>query len=823
MLECTANAYCDANVTACLACSGLFVAERTLGTTLTTTAPTTPYLRLPATNGPATPTAPSAERTLSAVPTFAVAGQACLEAAEDGQAVTTTLLLETDNGNEIVFLERSNQLCTLWQVNPSRTHKIPIGRSYHGYAWEPYSGKYDQLEFHCDSSTCSVTLPPLPNDDYQYELVAFDHELPSREDEVARFLEQATFGPTRETIRSIPDTFEEWIKDQQEEIQMSSHRQFFRERATQRSSVPSARGISTHPCKAGSRYRKYALTDRDNQQDVTFYTDPVTGRKLVIVDDQARTVLDTTSPLVGSDGTLVPDGQYRLCGFGGNDIGEILRFRYNGRCDDLSIQGEGALTNPKVFFDSQTQPTNPPVNLGSNKVEKIAETELYLTADLDDENCNLVPPQRGKKVYSVIGELDGQQWLFDPQLVMLENTLENPLMDGGGPLMEQTLLTDAEKKADRKASRNQVACSNVPMTFLNEDFCQLSYDPHACSLRDFPDTPIILDTDTFKKIYQATGNGEQGTRYVYAVEGLDQTSGTSSPPCTPGQTSRWMLSDCLAPVQVQVGSATTAVFATLLSESMDRNDLLRDVTFPLLGSSCDQQDETKFDFLVEADGKCWLNVHRDHLQVYDFSGWVAYHPGGTDAIESQIETFLLQFPDSHDMDRWEGWSTDFRLVLGRYGDSIAFSSLPSYLATEEVASSLGAVSHIQNVGPTVVCGSHNESENQLSTSGKHFVGALLPKASVNQAQIAFSKQKKYVWLAIALNGQDALRQRVAWTLSQILVVSTGYTEFTEAWVSFYDVSVSPAYLLCVFVCALFSPSLKCRFSSDMPLAHIVTF
>ena len=51
-------------------------------------------------------------------------------------------------------------------------------------------------------------------------------------------------------------------------------------------------------------------------------------------------------------------------------------------------------------------------------------------------------------------------------------------------------------------------------------------------------------------------------------------------------------------------------------------------------------------------------------------------------------------------------------------------------------------------------------------------------------------QKETVWLEIALHGKDQLRQRMAWALSQILVVSPfsiDNTKQTESFLTYYDI------------------------------------
>ena len=67
---------------------------------------------------------------------------------------------------------------------------------------------------------------------------------------------------------------------------------------------------------------------------------------------------------------------------------------------------------------------------------------------------------------------DGNWTLHDFRTLFHENTKTNPLMDGGGSIM------------DRAASANNdnlvVLCSNVQRNFINEPFCKLSYDEDAC-------------------------------------------------------------------------------------------------------------------------------------------------------------------------------------------------------------------------------------------------------------------------------------------------------------------------------------------------------
>ena len=250
------------------------------------------------------------------VPLFKQVGQACWTAKNDARAVTKALEMSKEG---VVYLSRSFQLCTLVQVDVNRTRFVPVGRSYENNAWEPYMTNLLVVPptFSCDPVTCQVKLPPLlPG--HSYELVGYHYTVPKR-DEIARFLEQATFGPTRNALDQFPSSFGHWIKDQQDVVPPSLHREFYRARLNARIDVPSTIGLPTQPCDGGARYRRFAFTELDQEIDIR--TDSATGRKVLYVDNQARTVLETKKLTVRERGieTEVADGMYvyhsinRLC------------------------------------------------------------------------------------------------------------------------------------------------------------------------------------------------------------------------------------------------------------------------------------------------------------------------------------------------------------------------------------------------------------------------------------------------------------------------------------------------------------------------------
>lgn len=96
-------------------------------------------------------------------------------------------------------------------------------------------------------------------------------------------------------------------------------------------------------------------------------------------------------------------------------------------------------------------------------------------------------------------------------------------------------------------------------------------------------------------------------------------------------------------------------------------------------------------------------------------------------------------------------------------------------------------------GATVVCGSPYEVATIPDPdTGSPFLGSFNLYTQFNNTGFnAFNvRQKESVWLDIALHGKDQLRQRMAWALSQILVVSPDSVQNTfesECFLTYYDI------------------------------------
>ena len=205
--------------------------------------------------------------------------------------------------------------------------------------------------------------------------------------------------------------------------------------------------------------------------------------------------------------------------------------------------------------------------------------------------------------------------------------MEAPAPDAGGQIVrDATNVIKPEFAA---------MCANAPRSFLSDDDCIFSYEKTACNVgtkfyssQDFDNMPpfyLQITPETARGLWQVTGAGAPGTRYPYAVDGLRVSDDNRvNPPCQRSTKSRWMNITCSGNEE-PAGSTLTDIFGTLLGNSRDKNPLLRDVTNR---DTCDTADEELRGFEIkDSNGNCWLHVHPDHMNVYDFEYWTREHPG----------------------------------------------------------------------------------------------------------------------------------------------------------------------------------------------------
>jgi len=174
------------------------------------------------------------------------------------------------------IVSKTKGLCILLRrATGSKDRRAALARSYGNTgSWERSPGLFAQTDsgvvVTCVSgqTTCDVTLPALNDDGLEYVLESYEHET-TAEGRAARFLEQATFGPTLDEINDLTASgngFEAWVEAQLA-LPASSHREFYRRRTNPKYEMPYRVGaVGPRPCELYSRWRKYAITSRDKLQ-----------------------------------------------------------------------------------------------------------------------------------------------------------------------------------------------------------------------------------------------------------------------------------------------------------------------------------------------------------------------------------------------------------------------------------------------------------------------------------------------------------------------------------------------------------------------------
>jgi hypothetical protein len=141
------------------------------------------------------------------------------------------------------------------------------------------------------------------------------------------------------------------------------------------------------------------------------------------------------------------------------------------------------------------------------------------------------------------------------------------------------------------------------------------------------------------------------------------------------------------------------------------------------------------------------------------------------------------FPVWHELSRWNDNKVGLEGGSFSLGDVIDFYDLPGELFSENLADALGIDLSVEGddsdgsgiIEPhkaTIVCGSPFEVENDPLLGGSQGTGAF--DAASQEYQTTFESlrsQWHIIWMKAALEDPGQLRQRVAWVLSQILVIS----------------------------------------------------
>jgi uncharacterized protein (DUF1800 family) len=294
-------------------------------------------------------------------------------------------------------------------------------------------------------------------------------------------------------------------------------------------------------------------------------------------------------------------------------------------------------------------------------------------------------------------------------------------------------------------------------------------------------------------------HGADGTTVVahHAVKGglsmdLDPTKTATSGAATTG-----------------LSADTKATIVKVLGDSTDTaNPFVRDVNIHASGLTCTTSSGSNtVGARVEVAGTCWEHVHPDTYNVVDGSFWTLSHPGNklfSAALNpirrvAELGKIDLVLPASHMMSRWSDTKKQFP-VLGRFGDEVDFKSIYPGVQTLAMAALVGATGTTASTG-FEACGSPGEVGNDPAQGHKFptYMTSLYDGAdSVVQPQTK-GDSKVIVPASVAVKKEhtDQLRQRTAWALSQIWVMSEGGAtnriQEGEVWHTFRDILTRHAF------------------------------
>ena len=237
------------------------------------------------------------------------------------------------------------------------------------------------------------------------------------------------------------------------------------------------------------------------------------------------------------------------------------------------------------------------------------------------------------------------------------------------------------------------------------------------------------------------------------------------------------------------------------------NPNIRDVVVSdLTDGTCVDSKTTAGAKIQVAKNTCWEHVHPDTLNVYDFTepslhfcplrglpnaGW---YKRNQFSFVAETGSYLLKYSGTEK--EWEslkkkGVMIDNKYAItlkyvGRLGDSIQFQNLDPDLQTLPMADVLGVKSTASSVAFDA-CGSRAEVQNNpLRGNTLWFSDVRCKDLRINrehrQLDIFYNtieRGKEYVFPNIVLKSADQLRQRVAWALSQVLVLAEPVCRFSS--------------------------------------------
>ena len=220
----------------------------------------------------------------------------------------------------------------------------------------------------------------------------------------------------------------------------------------------------THPCDKFSRWREYSFTADDYRKYLNI-TRVTGGKFLLSVDSIPRTIVDSLES--SHDGTITT-GDYSFCWWTEERPGGLAEFaplNSDIGCGSLKIGNPPVRLTEDILNDSKYSEDIYSIDLpgkyalramndvsfGWKGPEFKGGSALYNKWKISNPVCDKLPTG---DFGQLVGRFpDGELVYYDGRIVLEENTVNNPLPDGGG-----------------KSAMAGTLCPNVPPTFQNSAF-----------------------------------------------------------------------------------------------------------------------------------------------------------------------------------------------------------------------------------------------------------------------------------------------------------------------------------------------------------------
>jgi len=360
----------------------------------------------------------------------------------------------------------SNTVCVLVRVSPRTNNAnmndiqrnssnedyyiVPVARSYNNKKWEKVSGPYVQdLSI---SNCCNLNIPNLPDlpTNGKFLLMSFSHSATDKE-KVARFFHQTTFGPTLDMINSwnynngLEKEMGNWLKTQMDEDQTptTSHRAFFRERLDFPLHNANANRYRRprHPCDQYSRWRDYSFVAEDYDDEIVVSN--WNGKYLIKVGGEPRTVVSSWKD---EDNQNLRLGSWKFCWSTEEKVdGEV--WIYDSVTDDCYIIFNPPVNVPNGVLTSAIKKVSLPSVANFDVIQSILAHDdgnrkygggFSAKSKMTTAGCADIPDDG---VYrGILGTFnDGTQVWYSGHSQLDENTLQNPIADGGYAMKKVTV------------------------------------------------------------------------------------------------------------------------------------------------------------------------------------------------------------------------------------------------------------------------------------------------------------------------------------------------------------------------------------------------